>query len=86
MCNLHQSVAHASGIDEGSCNSCLKVCLCTPCALNQVNSQLMLSGTKFDVEDRSGCNCSNLVGYANEKRLVNAVATNTMPPNGNARM
>ena len=82
MCNLHQSVAHASGIQEGSCNSCLKVCLCAPCALNQINSQLMLSGTQFDVDDRSGCNFSNMMGYANEKRLVKLVATNyTLPPN-----
>ena len=56
MCNLHNSVAHASGINESTFCSCLKVCFCTACALNQVHSQLLLTGkSSLQTLGRSSC-------------------------------
>ena len=68
MCNLHNSVAHASGINESTFCSCLKVCFCTACALNQVHSQLLLTGKTYKVKN-NGCNLAYLMGFVGEEHL-----------------
>ena len=68
MCNLHNSVAHASGINESTFCSCLKVCFCTACALNQVHSQLLLTGKTYKVKN-NGCNLAYLMGFVGEQQL-----------------
>ncbi len=60
ICNLRNSVAHISGVKEATCSSCLKVCFCTPCALNQINTQLILTEKRFKVDP--GCSLAHLMG------------------------
>jgi Cys-rich protein (TIGR01571 family) len=72
ICNLHQSVAHASHINEDTCTSCLKVCCCTPCALNQINSQIILTGKRYHVEN-AGFNFEYLMGYGPKEKFYSEV-------------
>ena len=67
--NLHQSVAHASGIKEGCLSTLCKVICCFPCTLSQINNEVILGHKKFE-PDAPDCDCMHLLGCVGGKQLV----------------